>query len=79
MQMKRGAETYPLQRYQDKNAGDLADNSLSPPHPNEQKLNDIFYRKCGLLMHIIESRISEQTLDKILREIYQEATTELKG
>jgi hypothetical protein len=30
-------------------------------------------------MHIIESRISEQTLDKILREIYQEATTELNG
>jgi len=73
--MKRGAETYPLQK--ERNVTDA--DSLSPPNPQELKLNDLFFIKCGLLMHMIESRISEQTLDKILKEIYQEAKTDQNG
>lgn len=36
-------------------------------------LSDIYFRKCGLLMHMIESNIDEAMLDKIFREMYQEA------
>ena len=41
-------------------------------HPAEQSYNDIFYRKCGLIMHMIESTIDESNLDKIFKEMYSE-------
>ena len=36
---------------------------LGCPEASEQTLNDIFYRKCALVMHMIESNIDESNLD----------------
>ena len=66
--MKNGAEMFPLQRrYKD------SMQSLGPAHPSHQYLSDIFYRKCSLLMHMIESNIDESHLDKIFREMFHDA------
>lgn len=78
-QMKHGVETTPLQKQYHKNEHDMPEppelQGFSCPHPSEQEFNDIFYRKCGLIMHMIESSIDESNLDKILRALYQDATT----
>jgi len=39
-------------------------------------MNDLYYRKCGLIMHMIESNIDETNLDKIFREMYADAINE---
>ena len=75
-QMKAGVETAPLQRiHVFKNTGALSPvedlTRLGCPEASEQTLNDIFYRKCSLFMHMIESHIDESNLDKILKEMYQ--------
>ena len=77
-QMKAGVETSPLQRISTFKKGpalsaleDLA--RLGCREAGEQTLNDIFYRKCALFMHMIESNIDESNLDQIFREMYLEA------
>ena len=74
-QMKQGLETAPLQRAKTQANDDEPDEvyRLGYAHPAEQNLNDIFYRKCGLIMHMIESNIDESNLDKIFREMYWDA------
>lgn len=62
-QMKYGAEMRPLQSAIE-SAYHLS---------GEQQLSDLFYRKCSLLMHMIESSIDEATLDKILKGLYADA------
>jgi len=77
-QMKNGIETTPLQRVKSAANDNELDEMyrLGCSHPQDQTLNDIFYRKCALIMHMIESNIDETNLDKILREMYQEALAE---
>jgi hypothetical protein len=73
--MRNGVETCPLLRMRQPNEFDEL-KSLGPPHPNDALLSDIYIRKCGLLMHMMESNIDESMLDKIFREMYFEAVTE---
>lgn len=42
-------------------------------------MSDVFYRKCGLLMHMMESSIQEQKLDEIFRGLYHEALQQKDG
>jgi hypothetical protein len=72
-QMKIGAETRPLMHNPRlaKLTSKLDDDDYNCPW--EQSLSDLYYRKCGLLMHMIETSIGEQTLDKIIREMYSDA------
>lgn len=52
---------------------------LGAPHPAELSLSDIFFRKCSLIMHMIESNIDETNLDKIFREMYFDALQSAPG
>ena len=71
--MKEGVEISPLQRYRSRDPEPCADFiGLGYPSPADQQASDIFYRKCGLVMHIIELKIGEY-LDTVLREMFQEA------
>jgi len=74
-QIKQGLSIHPLQQSNKKEKEEEPDElyRLGCPHPAEQSLNDIFYRKCGLVMHMVESNIDESNLDKILREMYHDA------
>ena len=46
---------------------------LGYPDPIDQYANDIFYRKCSLLMYMIESKTQESKMDQILRKMFVEA------
>ena len=77
-QMKAGVETAPLQKIHTfKKSSPLTEledlSRLGCSEASEQTLNDIFYRKCALIMHMIESNIDESNLDQIFREMYMEA------
>ncbi len=37
-------------------------------------LNDLVYEKCELIMHMIESMIDKANFERIIREVYQQAT-----
>lgn len=71
--MKEGIETHPLQRTKLRDPETCPElRGLGCPDPADQIANDIFYRKCGLVMQMIELKIGE-LLDTILKEMYQEA------
>jgi len=63
--MKEGVEFHPLQRRvgDTERCADLL--GLGCPDPADQVASDIFYRKCGLIMQMIELKIREH-LDTIL-------------
>ena len=68
--MKAGVETCPLQQihtFKERKGSPLTEledlSRLGCPEASEQTLNDIFYRKCALVMHMIESNIDESNLD----------------
>ena len=52
--MKRGFERYSLL-------------SEKYPHPSEQMFNDMVYKKCELIMHMIESMIDKSYFERIIR------------
>lgn len=71
--VKEGVEAYPLQKSKLRDQESCADlKGLSCPDPCDQTGSDIFYRKCGLVMQMIELKIGD-LLDSILKEMYQEA------
>ena len=68
--IKMGAEVHPLQRPARKMDDERVElKGLGCPEPANQVASDIFYCKCGLIMHMIELKIGD-LFDRILREMY---------
>lgn len=67
--VKEGVEVHPLQnrKYMEQ-CDDLK--GLGCPDPTDQVTSDVFYRKCGLVMQMIELKIGD-LFDTILKQLYQ--------
>ena len=71
--MKEGIEITPLQRIKGRDPETCPElKGLGCPDPSDQTASDMFYRKCGLVMQMIELKIGE-LLDTILKQMYQDA------
>lgn len=58
---KHGFERFPLK-------------SADIPNPSEFMLNELIYEKSELIMHMIESMIDKSYFERIIRELYMNAT-----
>ena len=72
--MNEGIEVHPImQKGKGSDPGETCADllGLGCPDPSDQTSSDIFFRKCGLVMQMIELKIG-QYLDPIIKEMYQD-------